>query len=125
VPPTAPATTPFNAQASIGNMFDSAKSTSAAGAAPISTATGVLTTAAAKEEPLKAPPDYKESSLAKLLKGWGDDLDKNIHEFNEQADRISTWDLQLKDNQKLLEELVDNVHMLLHNQVLTLELVYT
>ena len=65
---------------------------------------------------LKDPPEYSNKTIRNILQLWEDELNRDIQNFDEQADRVSQWENQLLENQKTIEDLVDRVHILMVHQ---------
>lgn len=43
-------------------------------------------------------------------------LERDIEEYARQSDKVAMWDNQLRENQKLLNSLMDSVHRILVDQ---------
>lgn len=51
-----------------------------------------------------------------IIQQWYKELATDAVEFEAQAKRVAIWDFQLRENQKTLEETVDNVHRIMASQ---------
>jgi len=51
-----------------------------------------------------------------LVQQWYKELAEDALEFEAQAQRVGVWDQQLRENQKALEDTVDNVHRIMSSQ---------
>ena len=55
-------------------------------------------------------------TLQELVTKWKAELEEDVINYQKQAERVKKWDEQLRDNQKVLNNLVDTVHRLYVDQ---------
>jgi nuclear pore complex protein Nup62 len=51
-----------------------------------------------------------------IIQLWHKELAEDAEKFQEQAQRVSIWDNQLRENQRSLEDIVEGVHKLMATQ---------
>jgi primosomal protein N'' len=51
-----------------------------------------------------------------IINEWTMQLERDIEEYARQSDKVAMWDNQLRENQKLLNSLMDSVHRILVDQ---------
>lgn len=56
---------------------------------------------------------YGSQDVKSILKQWYRDLADDAKTFEQQANKVYTWDQQLKENQRTLESVVDRMHGIL------------
>jgi hypothetical protein len=86
----------------------------AAAIAASTTAPATVPPAAPVPGLLKADED---KTIQQLFSDWEDQCESHLADFKSQAGRVLSWDRELKENQKTLDEVVDLVNLLLENQV--------
>lgn len=56
---------------------------------------------------------YASQDVKNILKKWYRELAEDAKNFETQANKVYTWDQQLKENQRALESVVDRMHGIL------------
>lgn len=56
---------------------------------------------------------YASQDVKNILKQWYRDLAEDAKNFETHANKVYTWDQQLKENQRALESVVDRMHGIL------------
>lgn len=51
-----------------------------------------------------------------IINKWENQLRKDVEEYQRQSERVAMWDQQLRENQKMLNGLMDSVHRILADQ---------
>jgi hypothetical protein len=51
-----------------------------------------------------------------IISKWENQLRKDLEEYQRQSERVAMWDQQLRENQKMLNGLMDSVHRILADQ---------
>ncbi|RYG58483.1 hypothetical protein EON64_21275, partial [archaeon] len=85
--------------------------TPASGAAATSTPTP-----AAVPSGKGASPEYSALDIKTIIQSWYKELAQDALEFESQSHRVNMWDKQLRENQKTLESVVDNVYRIVATQ---------
>eukprot|EP01039_Chlorochromonas_danica_P004865 gene4865-5333_t len=77
--------------------------------------TGAASTVATSSGPIaKGPsPEYSALDIKSIIQQWYRELAQDAMDFESQAHRVNTWDRQLRENQKTLENVVENVHRIM------------
>ena len=60
--------------------------------------------------------EYQGLSVRGIIKAWENELLEEIKLFEAQAKTISDWDNQLREGEKNLGEVTEEVHRLIHHQ---------
>ena len=63
-----------------------------------------------------ANAEYRALDVRSIIQLWHKELAEDAEKFQEQAQRVSIWDNQLRENQRSLEDIVEGVHKLMATQ---------
>jgi len=94
---------------------------STAAASTSSTTTSSAIAASATTSSPNVPAEYATLDVRAIVQKWYRELAADARDFEKQAGRVFLWDEQLRDNQRALEGIVDQIHgvMVRHDDLRT------